>query len=139
MKRHCRVWIIALHFANCEVNLVIAILKLLMIRKMRSSFFSQRKFNLSTLYFSPLYPHYIHILFHHPLIYCYQKKYYLYPKLHRKMQIILSISYTKRFAYGGLKASLRSAHLLRSELQTIFQTLHCETFLFGSIFNFVCP
>ena len=87
-------------------------------------FFSQGKFNSSTLYFSLLYPHHIHILFHHLLIYYYQRKYCLHLKLHCKMQIMLCISYTKSFAYGGLKALLHSAHLLRSELQMILRTLN---------------
>ena len=91
--------------------------------KNAKQFFFQGKFNSSTLYFSPLYPNYIHILFHHPLIHYYRKKYCLHPKLHHKMQIMLCISYTKSFAYDRLKASLRSARLLRSEFQTIFRTL----------------
>ena len=50
--------------------------------------------------------------------YYYERKYCLYPKLHRKIQKFIAIL-EKTFACGRLKFLLHSACLLQSEFQTI--------------------
>ena len=54
-------------------------------------FFSQGKFNSSKLLFSTIYPYSIHPLY----TYYYQNKYYLYSKLHQKMEKMLRNSQKK--------------------------------------------
>ena len=67
---HGRVWIIALHFTNCEVNSSYCNCKVVNNHaKNVKSFFSQVKFNSSTLDFSTLHPSYIHILLIHFILF----------------------------------------------------------------------
>ena len=57
-----RVWIIASNFANCKVNSSYCDCKVVNHTKIAKQFFSQGKFNLLKLYFSTLYPYFIHPL-----------------------------------------------------------------------------
>ena len=59
--------------------------------KIAMPFFSQGKFNSSKLLFSTIYPYSIHPLY----TYYYQNKYYLYSKLHQKMEKMLRNSQKK--------------------------------------------
>ena len=81
--------------------------------------FFSREINLSTLDF----PHYIQVIstFPHPLYTFFHKKYYLYPKLRRKMQKTLLNS--SPFACCRIKSLLHSTYLLQSEFKTIIRTL----------------
>ena len=54
--------IIALHFANCKVNSNYCDYKIVNHTKIAKQFFSQGKFNSFKLYFSKLYPYFIHPL-----------------------------------------------------------------------------
>ena len=58
----CRVWITALHFTNCQVNSTYSNHNVVNHEKNVKQFFSQGKFNSSTLFFSLLYPHFTHPL-----------------------------------------------------------------------------
>ena len=64
---HHRVWIIASHFANFEVNSSYCNCNAVNYEKNAKQFFSE-EFNSSTLYFSTLYPNDIHILFIHCIL-----------------------------------------------------------------------
>ena len=57
-----RVQIITLHFANCKVNSSYCNCRVVNHTKIAKQFFSKAKFNLSKLYFSTLYPYFIHPL-----------------------------------------------------------------------------
>ena len=60
--------IIASYLANYEVNSTYCNCKVVNHEKRAKQFFSQGKFNSSTLYFSTLYPNYIHILLIHYIL-----------------------------------------------------------------------
>ena len=81
-------------------------------RKMRSSFL-QGEFNSSTLYFSRLYPNYIHILFIHCILL--SKGVLLILKITLQNTKNASQFLKKTLDFSELKASLHSAYLLRSE------------------------
>ena len=57
-----RVWIITSHFANYKVNSSYCDCKVVNLLKIAKQFFSKGKFNSSKLYFSTLYPYFIHPL-----------------------------------------------------------------------------
>ena len=57
-----RVWIISSHFTNCKVSSSYCDCKVVNHTKIEKQFLTQRKFNSCKLYFSSLYPYFIHPL-----------------------------------------------------------------------------
>ena len=122
-KMFCMVRIIVSHFANCEVNSSYCDGNVVNHEKNAKQFFSQGEFNSSTLYFSTLYPNDIHILFIHCIIL--SKRVLLILKITSQITKNTSQFLKKTFPNNELKASLRSAHLVRSDFQWIIRTLFC--------------
>ena len=128
----CIVRIVASHFANCWVNLVIAIIKLWITWKIWNSLFPKE--NLIHPHY--IFPHYIHIIstFYLSIAYYYQMRYCLAQNC--KMQKMLHISYTKILASSGLKALLHLIYILRSEFQMIILMLHWNLLDFQCMLKF---
>ena len=112
-----RVGIITSHFPNCEVNSGYCNCKVVNHEKV----FSQGKFDSSTLYFSTLYPNFIHILLIHYIIL--SKEILFIPKITSQNAKNPSQILKKTFASGGLKSPLRLVYLLRSEFKVVIRLL----------------
>ena len=67
-KYHNRVWIIASHFADCEVNSIYCDCNVVNHEENAKQFFSQGELNSSKLCFSMLCPNDIHVLFIHYIL-----------------------------------------------------------------------
>ena len=134
-KYHNRVWIIASHFANCEVNCIYCDCNVVNHEENAKQFFSQGELNSSTLCFSMLCPNDIHVLFIRCILL--PKGVLLILKITSQNTKNISQFLKKTFTCSELKALLRSAYLLRSEFQTIIQTL--QKFYLIEIFrNILC-
>ena len=111
-----RVWIIALHFANCRVSSSFYDYKFVNHTKIANRFFSKE----NVIRLNYIFPLYILILF----IYCIL--------LSRDISIIPKIApqnaKNTSQLLKNIKVSLRSAYLLRNEFQTIIRTIDWAIF-----------
>ena len=112
-----RVWIISSHFTNCKVSSSYCDCKVVNHTKIAKQFLTQRKFNSYKLYFSSLYPYFIH---HCTLL---SKEILLIPKTTPQNPKNASQFLKYLLTCSGVKALLHLTYLLQSEFQTIIQTL----------------